>query len=154
MWNKKRKYFNFQTVVNNDLVSHPTSDKGDGKIYLSINKHHHQVDLLVQIHLSLSPSLSVIRCSWQVLKTTSCVRTELSKVSSCWSAKTGASIWRERYLWVRRCFSSSIYIYIYTCVCVCVYTGGNDKIVVLKKTTLQLNSKTFIEKINSGNLIM
>ena len=34
------------------------------------------------------------------------------------------------------------------------YTGLNDKIVVLKKTTLQLYFKTFIEKINSGNLIM
>ena len=33
-------------------------------------------------------------------------------------------------------------------------TGWNDKIVVLKKTTLQLYFKTFIEKINSGNLIM
>ena len=30
----------------------------------------------------------------------------------------------------------------------------NDKILVLKKTTLQLYFKTFIEKINSGNLIM
>ena len=30
----------------------------------------------------------------------------------------------------------------------------NDKIVVLKKTTLQLYSKTFIEKINSDNLII
>ena len=29
-----------------------------------------------------------------------------------------------------------------------------NKIVVLKKTTLQLHFKTFIEKINSGNLIM
>ena len=34
------------------------------------------------------------------------------------------------------------------------YTGWNDKIVILKKTTLQLYFKTFIEKINSGNLIM
>ena len=33
-------------------------------------------------------------------------------------------------------------------------TGWNDKIIVLKKTTLQLYFKTFIEKINSGNLIM
>ena len=33
-------------------------------------------------------------------------------------------------------------------------TGWNDKIVVLKKTTLQLYFKTFIENINSGNLIM
>ena len=33
-------------------------------------------------------------------------------------------------------------------------TGRNDKIVVLKKTTLQLYFKTFIEKINSGILIM
>ena len=33
-------------------------------------------------------------------------------------------------------------------------TGWNDKIVVLKKTTLQLDFKTFIEKINSANLIM
>ena len=35
-----------------------------------------------------------------------------------------------------------------------IYTGWNDKIVVPKKTTLQLNYKTFIEKINSANLIM
>ena len=34
------------------------------------------------------------------------------------------------------------------------YTGWNDKIVVLKKTTLQIYFKTFIEKINSANLIM
>ena len=34
------------------------------------------------------------------------------------------------------------------------YTGWNDKIVVLKKTTIQVYFKTFIEKINSGNLIM
>ena len=33
------------------------------------------------------------------------------------------------------------------------HTGWNDKIVVLKKTTL-LYFKTLIEKINSGNLIM
>ena len=33
-------------------------------------------------------------------------------------------------------------------------TGWNYKIVVLKKTTLQDYFKTFIEKINSGNLIM
>ena len=32
--------------------------------------------------------------------------------------------------------------------------GWNDKIVILKKTTLQLYFETFIEKINSGNLIM
>ena len=36
----------------------------------------------------------------------------------------------------------------------CECTGWNDKIVVLKNTTLQLYFKTFIEKINSGNLIM
>ena len=35
-----------------------------------------------------------------------------------------------------------------------VNTGWNDKIVVLKKTILQLYFKTFIEKINSGNLII
>ena len=34
-----------------------------------------------------------------------------------------------------------------------ITTGWNDKIVVLKKT-LQLHFKTFIEKINSANLIM
>ena len=33
-------------------------------------------------------------------------------------------------------------------------TGWNDKIVVLKKTTQQPYFKTYIEKINSGNLIM
>ena len=35
-----------------------------------------------------------------------------------------------------------------------IYTGWNDNIFVLKKTTLQLYLKTFIEKINSANLIM
>ena len=34
------------------------------------------------------------------------------------------------------------------------HTRCNDKIVVLMKTTLQLYFKTFIEKINLGNLIM
>ena len=33
-------------------------------------------------------------------------------------------------------------------------TGWNDRIVVLKKTALQIYSKTSIEKINSANLIM
>ena len=33
-------------------------------------------------------------------------------------------------------------------------TGWNDKIVILKKTTLQFYFKTFIEKINSGTLSM
>ena len=33
-------------------------------------------------------------------------------------------------------------------------TGWNDKIVVLKKTALQLYFRTFFEKINSDNLIM
>ena len=35
-----------------------------------------------------------------------------------------------------------------------IFTGWNDKIVVIKKTTLQLYFKTSIKKINSGNLIM
>ena len=34
------------------------------------------------------------------------------------------------------------------------FTGWNDKIIVLKKTTLQLYFKTFIEKITSAILIM
>ena len=38
--------------------------------------------------------------------------------------------------------------------CTYTYSGWNEKIVVLKKTTLQLYFKTFIEKINSANLIM
>ena len=41
-----------------------------------------------------------------------------------------------------------VYVFLY------MYTGWNDKMIVLKKTTLQLYFKTFIEKINSGNLIM
>ena len=39
-------------------------------------------------------------------------------------------------------------------VLILINTGWNNKIVVLKKTTLQFYFKTFIEKINSGNLIM
>ena len=41
--------------------------------------------------------------------------------------------------------------YTYSCV---LCKGWNDKIVVLKKATLQFYFKTFIEKIKSGNLIM
>ena len=44
----------------------------------------------------------------------------------------------------------NIYIYIY----IYIYIGWNNKILVLNKTALQLYFKTFIEKINSGNLIM
>ena len=43
-----------------------------------------------------------------------------------------------------------IYIYIY----IYIYTGWKDKMVVLKKTSLQLYFKTFIEKNIIGNLIM
>ena len=43
---------------------------------------------------------------------------------------------------------------IYKCVYKSYIQGWNDKIVVLKKTTQELYFKTFIEKINSGNLIM
>ena len=43
------------------------------------------------------------------------------------------------------------YFYIFIFVLI---TGWNDKIIILKKTTLQLYFKTFIEKINSANLIM
>ena len=44
----------------------------------------------------------------------------------------------------------------YVCLCAQRYanTGWKDKIVTLKKTTLLLYFKTFIEKINSGSLIM
>ena len=35
-----------------------------------------------------------------------------------------------------------------------ILQGGTIKIVVLKKTKLQLYFKTFIEKINSANLII
>ena len=47
-----------------------------------------------------------------------------------------------------------MYMFKFMCIYTYVSTGWNDKIVVLKKTTLQLYFKTFIEKINSGNLIM
>ena len=58
------------------------------------------------------------------------------------------NIRNKKNLKVTKYFSLVIYIYIY------IYIGWNAKIVVLKKTTLQLYFKTFIEKINSGNLIM
>ena len=66
------------------------------------------------------------------------------------------SVFPARYLWIKsnkrhineelEHFMNSDYI--------SINTGWNDKIVILKKTTLQLYFKTFIEKINSGNLIM
>ena len=46
------------------------------------------------------------------------------------------------------CLCVCIYVFIY----IYIYAGLNDKIVILRKTTLQLYFKTFIEKINSGNL--
>ena len=55
-------------------------------------------------------------------------------------------------------FNTKNSIKYYSFICVQIKwlynTGWNDKIVILKKTTLQLYFKTFIEKINSGNLIM
>ena len=49
-----------------------------------------------------------------------------------------------------------IYIHTHTCIYIyiCIYTGPNNKIVVLKKTTLQLYFKTSTEKFNSGKFIM
>ena len=54
------------------------------------------------------------------------------------------------------CYVTGILLSLTLCACVCVFdrTGWNDKMVVLKKTTLQLYLKTFIEKINSAKLIM
>ncbi len=46
------------------------------------------------------------------------------------------------------------YIYLHIPTYIYIYIGWNNKIVVLKKTTLQLYFKTFIEKINSANFIM
>ena len=52
------------------------------------------------------------------------------------------------YMYISVCVYIYVYVCIYTFICiyVCVYTGWNNKIVVLKKTTLQLYLKTFIEK--------
>ena len=52
----------------------------------------------------------------------------------------------SRYIHSDKLFNAKFSFYI--------YTGWNDKIVVLKKTTLQLYFKTFIEKINSSDLII
>ena len=60
---------------------------------------------------------------------------------------------RERILWKDYFFSTSLKGRSRD-VSWLVSTGWNDKIVVLRKKTLQLYFKTFIEKINSGNLIM
>ena len=56
--------------------------------------HHHQV-------MHRFPWLSLAICSyhpllWQVFQTTSCVRTELLLVGSCWSAKNSTSMWGGR----------------------------------------------------------
>ena len=59
-----------------------------------------------------------------------------------------------RYLQVCVSLCVCMDICMYICMYVCIYTGWNDKIVVLKKTTLQLYITTFIEKINSSNLIL
>ena len=45
----------------------------------------------LSLSLSLSASIPIIHCSRHVFQTTSCVRTELMSVSSCWSANTGMS---------------------------------------------------------------
>ena len=87
-----------------NVVSHSTWSGGARKIYstLRIYHHHYQIgfpwlSLYLSIYLSLplslfqSPSAPIIQHSWQVFKTTSCVRAKLLKVSSCWSATTDTS---------------------------------------------------------------
>ena len=52
------------------------------------------------------------------------------------------------------CYTNAFLLALILVSLFCSYTKWNDKIVVLKKTTLQLYFKTFIEKISSANLIM
>ena len=70
-----------------------------------------------------------------------------------WTVETGGKRGSGRSVLAVRHDDDDIYC-IYAFIIYTLYTGWNDKIVVLKKTTLQLYFKTFIEKINSGNLIM
>ena len=71
---------------------------------------------------------------------------------------------KEIYLVRRKIYCRSVFrlkyfacirvSFIWACMLDMIFiTGWNDKIVALKKTTLQLNFKSFIEKIYSGNLI-
>ena len=44
---------------------------------------------------SLSPSVPIVHCSWQVLYTESSVCTELMIITFCWSVNTGVSMCRS-----------------------------------------------------------
>ena len=64
------------------------------------------LSLSLSLSLSHSLSVSVVYCSRQVFQTTSCVRTELMLISSCWSANTISSIsdvllWTPTYGWAK-----------------------------------------------------
>ena len=65
-------------------------------IYLSIylsHDHYHQVMLIAQNSLTLSPAVPIAPCFCRVLLTASSVCTVLMGICSCWSANTGSSMY-------------------------------------------------------------
>ena len=61
------------------------------------------------------------------------------------------------YIYMRVCVCECVCLCVCECICVIyiyIYLWWNDKIGVLEKTTQQVYFKTFIEKVNSGNLII
>ena len=92
------------------MVTNKTRNNENSPIgYIYIYIYIHQVMLLAQITLTLSPPVLIVRCSWHVFQTASCVHTTLLSVSSSSLADTGTSLSiRERHFWVRPCFSSSV----------------------------------------------
>ena len=53
---------------------------------------HHDITLLGQISQTLLPFVPIIHHFQQVFQTTSCIRTELLQISSCWLSNTCTSV--------------------------------------------------------------
>ena len=66
----------------------------DFTIYHHHHHHHHQVVLLARISLTLSQPVSIVHRSRQVLKTTSCIDTELWYIDSSVSSSLCSFVYR------------------------------------------------------------
>ena len=52
---------------------------------------------ILSLYLSLTRSVPMVHCSWQVLKIVSGVHTELIYETLCWSVSTGVPVWSSPY---------------------------------------------------------
>ena len=115
-------------------------------IYIYIHIYEHIIYIYIYIYICTCFYIIIKSCSWHSVPW---LTLTIHHYFLYYFSLTHACFWSVGW-----CFMAYQHVWIIQCQILFLYTGWNDKIVVLKKTTLQLYFKTFIENVNSGNLIM